>query len=113
MDVVVLVSASEQTIRGWVVGGCSPGWGFWPGWGWPGYGCWYPWAVPYEYDVGTVFIDMFDPSPSNPDVPPGLQLAALWAAGLDGILAQSGGNISRVVDGVRQAFAQSPYLRAQ
>ena len=56
----------------------------------------------------------FDPTPSNPDIPPGQQLGAIWAAGLDGILSSTEAvNIDRTVGGIQQAFDQSPYLRAQ
>jgi len=86
-------------------------------WGWA-----YPWictgwipgypddVVGYTYSTGTLFIAMADLTggvPPNPSRPP-----VVWLAGINGVV--SGGSsaalASDIVNGIDQAFDQSPYI---
>jgi len=74
-----------------------------PGWGWGG--------VPYysSYTTGTLLMEMTNPADyrviDNDTVTP-----MYWAGGLNGILS-SGSDLTRIENGIDQAFEQSPYLR--
>ncbi len=93
-DVLVVAFANQST---WVSGGCYSSW---YSWYYPYYGWCYP--VYYTYDIGTLLIAMIEPTESK---------NALWVAALNGILEDTNSGItSRVLDGIDQAFAQSPYL---
>jgi len=115
-DFVLLVTAIgvENTAYTWY-----PGWGYWgwwPGWGYyPPYGPGWGWGYPgyigsTKYEQGTLFMDMIDPSdpmndPDEPSVP------VLWTGALRGLLAGGAAQgQSRIVNGINQAFTQSPYL---
>jgi len=82
--------------------------GYWgPGWGYPGYG--YPGVGAIVYKQGSVLWTMVDLREASEEVDP----VGLWYAGLNGAL--TGGGTSPTVDipnGIRQAFAQSPYIQA-
>ncbi len=93
-DVLVVAFANKST---WVSGGCYSSWySFY----YPYYGWCYP--VYYTYDIGTLLIVMIEPTESK---------NALWVAALNGILEDTNsGILSRVNDGIDQAFTQSPYL---
>lgn len=111
--VVVLASALTGTVEGVSYWPGYGGWwgGYW-GWykkyyGWGGYG-WGGVAIPYSYDVGTIYIDMVDRSSYDP-VDEKIDL--VWMSAMNGVLSSSGfdtnSRIERVID---QAFEQSPYL---
>jgi hypothetical protein len=76
--------------------------GYWPGWGW-----YYP---PYysvsSYTTGSVVMTISDPNIDNPINKSKLS----WLAAMNG-LASGNNDVDRVLDGVDQAFEQSPYLR--
>lgn len=76
--------------------------GYWGGWGW-----YYP---PYytvsSYTTGSLIITMADPNTDSPIN----QSQTSWIAAANGLLT-GGSNITRALDGVDQAFKQSPYLR--
>jgi len=76
--------------------------GYWGGWGW-----YYP---PYytvsSYTTGSLIMTMSDP---NIDSPINRSPTA-WIGAMSGLLT-GGGNINRVLDGIDQAFEQSPYLK--
>ena len=87
--VVILASALTKNVQGvsyW------PGYGGWYGgwWGWgggyPGYG-WGGTAIPYEYDTGTIYIDMLDRSSYDPDKE---KINLVWMAAMNGVLSSSG-----------------------
>jgi len=114
-DVVLLVSIATQTnYVAWTSWPWWGGWGGWGGWGWwggwgPGWGVGYPGVSVSSYEVGSVFIDMYDPNKrdvENEVVP------VIWAAGLNGLVS-SGGDGSRITEGINQAYTQSSYLRTQ
>ena len=81
------------------------GWGASTNWYYPGY--WYP----YSYTTGTVLVGVIDartaPAGNEDRVP------LIWTAGVNGVLADGATNLSIAVEGLEQAFAQSPYLRGQ
>jgi hypothetical protein len=107
-DVLVLVTANRtRNYYGWVN---YPWWGWgWGPWG-PGWGVGYPWVSIGSYEVGSVFIEMFDP---DKPVPSEQQLPAIWGAAMNGLLGSAAGNQAFIAQVVDQAFTQSPYLRAQ
>ena len=96
-----------------------PGWGYWdwwPGWGyWPGYGPGWGWGYPgyvgrVTYETGTVFVDMIDPNDPTPGVEPP-EIPVVWTGALRGILSGGAATAAtRIVNGLNQAFDQSPYL---
>jgi len=112
LDVEVVIHASllTGTIEGvsyWPGYGCW--WGGWYGWGgYPGYG-WGGVAIPYSYDIGTIFIDMIDYSTYNPEDERSLTL--VWTAAMNGVLSSTSvGVTSRIQRVIDQSYAQSPYL---
>ena len=79
-------------------------WGYYPpGWGWGG--------VPYysTYTTGTLLMEMTNPDDyrivDNDTVTP-----MYWAGAVNGVLS-GGSNVSRITNGIDQAFLQSPYLK--
>ena len=107
-----------------------------PYWGWYGYpyywwGYYYPYgtAVVYSYNRSILKTDLVDihDIPGPGEAPPGLgdadagvgedggtplQLRALWTGAVYGAFDEGeGGGLSAAEKGIRQAFAQSPYLR--
>jgi uncharacterized protein DUF4136 len=93
------------------------GGGWWGGWypGYPGgcYYCGYPPVVGYQtYDVGSVVLDMFDlrQIPDNGVIPGDYDPS--WIAVIRGLISSTQSfNADRVISGIEQAFAQSPYLK--
>ena len=108
-DVVVLVSALVATST--AVSGYPPYWGWWPGWGYPGYGWGYPccWTV-VQYTTGTLLLDML----AEKDADPISQITPVpWAARMNGLVNKSNVSASRLEKVIDQAFTQSPYLDIQ
>lgn len=98
-DVIIISLISQST---WVSGGCYYDW--WYGWWYPYYGWCYP--VYYTYDTGTLLIAMLDNDVTE-------ARSGLWVAAMNGLLGDSNsGTLSRVNNGIEQAFKQSPYLGA-
>jgi len=93
------------------------GGGWWGGWypGYPGgcYYCGYPPTVGYtSYEVGTVALEMYDlrKIPAGGSIPSDFDIS--WIGVLRGLLAsKSSTENTRVVNGIQQAFDQSPYLK--
>ncbi len=108
-------------------------WGWYGGWYYkstnyyyyPPYWGWYPSATYYNYNTGSIVMEMVDgesirvykqwliendPEDANPeDVP---QILFPWTANIDGILGSSGDyNTDRAVRGFNEVFDQSPYLK--
>jgi hypothetical protein len=107
-DVNILVSVSVRDYTGYAyTGGYWGGWygGYYPpGWGWYPY---YPSSgYTYSYSIGTIFIMMTDPPRVTPDGDP---IPPIWIAALNG-LADTGTTVTRIQNGIDQAFAQSLYL---
>lgn len=78
----------------------TPGyWGDWTGW-------YYPFHVHYGYTSGSMLIEMLD-LVQTPDK----KLPVVWNSFIGGLLTSDADlNLQRMLDGVKQAFAQSPYL---
>jgi hypothetical protein len=107
-DVLMLVSATARE----EVGYAGYGWGAWgwyypyaPSWGWG----WYPWygggGTIYTYQVGTLFIQMLDPAQADSTLE---RVPTVWIAALNGVANEA--VEQRILDGIDQAFEQSPYL---
>jgi hypothetical protein len=74
---------------------------WYPGWGYVGR---------VSYETGTVFVDMIDPNDPTPGVEPP-EIPVVWTGALRGILSGGAATAAtRIVDGLNQAFDQSPYL---
>jgi hypothetical protein len=111
-DLALRAVAIKQVNTGVVY---PPGW--W--WGYPGYpgGCWYWGCYPpyypiypsvYQYTVGDFILETFDVK--NTETNNNLQ--AIWLAQLSGVLSSTTTtNIERTVDGINQAYLQSPYFK--
>lgn len=114
-DVVVLTADATRVQSGTAYAGWFGAWGFLPYWG-AGVDPSWAWgipggAIPYVYSVGTVLITMLDLRAQDTNT---RTIPLLWAGILDGILpagANAANQTPRIIDGIDQAFAQSPYLR--
>ena len=91
-----------------------PGWwygypGWFPSWGYPPYYPYYPWSTVYVYDTGSIILDAYDVKNADANN----QYRALWNSVSLGALGDSdSGNITRGVNSINQAYAQSPYFKA-
>jgi len=106
-DLVMTFSVLKVTNVNYYYGYWCTYWGYY-------YPC-YPYYPPVvgvsTYVVGTLIMDM---APYSSTAPPGNQIKGVWTAVLRGI--QSGSTSTdnqRIVNGVSQAFIQSPYLGHQ
>ncbi len=70
-----------------------------------GGGWYYPYPVVSSYTTGTLVMNIVDP---NIDTPAGTK-QVVWTGAINGIMDGSY-KASRVINGIDQAFAQSPYL---
>jgi len=109
VDVYVVATVTSETSTYWVYWWDYWGWyPYWPvgwtgassSWYYPGY--WYP----YSYTTGTVLIGMADARPTITDG----RIPLMWSAGVNGVLADQGTNVSIATAAIDQAFQQSPYL---
>ena len=111
-DVVVTIALTSSTT--FVYGGWWYYWGWWGYWppAWPPWGWYYPPGYPvagYSYEVGSLILTMVDARAARADV----QLVPIaWTAILQGIVEDQIANTTRAVQGIDQAFVQSPYLAA-
>ncbi|HSG67294.1 MAG TPA: DUF4136 domain-containing protein [Bacteroidales bacterium] len=81
-----------------------------PYWGWPGYGYYYPWGTYMgSYEEGAVIIDMANLKAIDHT---NKRINAIWAALVGGVLSGDKKTVisSRLINGIDQAFKQSPYL---
>jgi hypothetical protein len=110
-DIAVLATTSSSTTVGigydwWYYWGWYP---YWPGYG-PGWGMGYPpLTITYVYTTGTLQITMLDAKNADPA---NQQIPVLWVAAVNGVLT-GGAQVSRVTEGIDQAFIQSPYIQAR
>ncbi len=95
------------------VGVVYPGWwwgypGYWDPWYWGWYyPYYYPWTVAYSVTTGSVIAEIIDLKNVNEDQ----KLQVVWTMSLNGALGSSDiNNLQRAIDGINQAYAQSPYL---
>ncbi|HVY73950.1 MAG TPA: DUF4136 domain-containing protein [Puia sp.] len=93
-----------------------PGWWWdYPGWWDPWYWGWYypyyyPWSVTYIVTTGTVLIDLIDLKNASEDH----KVEVVWTAVVGGALGNDyNTNLQRGIDGINQAFTQSPQVSAQ
>lgn len=101
-DVVVLLGA--VVADNWVLSGYYP-------W-WPGYWFWYPVVRPVNFVTGSLVVTMLHPEDAVEDESGRLVVPAVWAAGMSGVASGSQQRgTRRLQSSIRQAFAQSPYLR--
>lgn len=102
-DLILIPVAQIQEGTAISGGPCYPGYyPPWWGWGW----CYPP--VVYQFAVGTLVFGLIDGS----DLENQEDVTFKWTAGINGALSSSTStNTRRLVDGIDQAFAQSPYLR--
>jgi hypothetical protein len=95
-------------------GGWYSAWGYLPYWG-PSVNSGWGWGVPsgtlaYAFQAGTLITVMLDVrGPRNVETK---EIPLLWAAAVDGVVS-GGSTTSRVLAGIDQAFAQSPYLEVR
>lgn len=107
-DYYVIVSA--LAVQNWTVDVWYP---YWPccyyggGWGW-----YYPPVYDVDtYTTGTVFIDMYDRNGADSTQE---LIPRPWNALLNGVMGTAASvTQTRLQTGIRQAFAQSPYLKPQ
>ncbi len=113
-DLAILVTA--VVINNYVVSNPYYYYDYWGWYGWnpsygygPGYGMYYPSPVYIDsFESGSLLINMVDPDAGDPNR---RLIPVQWLAAVDGILENArANNQTRIIDGVDQAFAQSPYL---
>ena len=109
-DVAVLNILFEDTNTGVAYTDWWGDWGYWPGW--PGYGPDWAWGVPsgveFNFESGTLAIVMLDLRGGEPNFK---RVPVLWAAGIEGAVVTT--SVGDLLNGIDQAFAQSPYLERQ
>ena len=87
------------------------GWGY-PSYGYPGYGYYYPYCYPYSYsqNYGTLLMEVLDNKNADHVAQ---EIKVIWTGRVAG---GDNSNYSmqddRIVSGIDEAFAQSPYLKA-
>ncbi len=81
----------------------SPGyWGYWSGW-------YYPFAVYYGYTTGSLLVELVDLQHGDTST---RKLPILWNCYVSGLLRGNNQiDIAGASDALKQAFAQSPYLK--
>lgn len=108
-------------LQGTVTAYYSNYWGYY--WGYPYYWYYYPYYTAYSYDTGTLVMDAVDlknAPPPEPDAKPPTdgaiagKLNMIWTGLVYGVLSSSKSvNLDDAVDGIDQAFKQSPYFVAE
>ena len=111
-DVVIVLGALSQTEVGVIYPDWFGAWGWLPYWGPAADPTWIwgvPAGVPYVFEVGTLVITMVDlrtPREVTKEVP------LLWVASINAVLNGTA-NLPRALNGIDQAFKQSPYLEVE
>jgi hypothetical protein len=85
-------------------------WGWYGGW-YGGYYPYYPWGgyTVYNYEMGTVTIEMFDMKDYDPNLE---KIRAIWTGAINGLLDDYSSQVeTRLQYGIDQCFKQSPYLK--
>lgn len=121
-DVVVLLGETSSTVT-YIYGDYDwyDYWGWYPYWGWysanragyDGWGWYYPWYgggydYSYTFTTGTVIMYMTDPSQGDES---SQTLPLVWSGVLNGAAGQTTPTNTLIVNGINQAFSQSPYLK--
>ncbi|MGH7574924.1 MAG: DUF4136 domain-containing protein [Longimicrobiales bacterium] len=116
-DVIVLVNVVATTdFASWTNYPWFAWWGFFPGFAFaefdPTWGIEYPWsdeAIGFEYDAGTIVIEMIDARGIDE---PDQSVRAVWSGAVNGALtSDAGAEEARVLGSIEEVFALSPYLR--
>jgi hypothetical protein len=109
-DVLMLVAISARNNAGYTGYPWGGYWGWYlpypPNWGWG----WYPWygGTVYMYRSGTIFMQLIDPALADSTEQ---KVPTAWVGAMNGIV--DGAAVEeRIIDGINQAFEQSPYLGA-
>ncbi|UKJ08620.1 DUF4136 domain-containing protein [Solitalea lacus] len=83
------------------------GWWYWGYWGYPWGPGWYPGGVYYyTFDTGTLVMNI-----SSPEATADHTTKTIWLGAVKGVLNGTTSNLPRAIDGIGQAYAQSPYLK--
>ena len=109
VNVYVTAAVASETYVGWVYDYWGY-WGWYPYWppGWSGGGWYYPgYWYPYSYTTGSVILGMID---ARPNIQPG-RAPLVWTGAVNGVFADQITNTTIAVQGINQAFKQSPYLK--
>ena len=111
VDFFMVAAKNGRRSTGTVVGGCYPGWGWYPppgGWWGPGWGWCPPYVGTFTFDQGSIIVSMLDPDFSS-----GEDLSGPWFAATNGLLGTSSNVTSqRITDNINRMFVQSPYIQA-
>lgn len=84
-------------------------------WGFPGYGYYPPWGfVGGAYQTGTMVVEVVNlkvvrDNPPTADQPK--RIGMLWTSLVYSVAGSAGYNVSIALDGIDQAFIQSPYFK--
>ena len=95
----VAITTQQWVVIDWI-GGCY----------YPWYGCWgwyyptYPYV--YSYETGTVLAIILDRRRANAGAN---RMPVAWVGAVNGVI-DVGGEVDRALEGIDQAFAQSPYV---
>lgn len=91
--------------------GPGPWWNSYPGyWNWGGWGWYYPYTFTYSYSTGSIIAELVNAmTPSTQSN----KLTVVWNSYISGILNGNNLSLSRTMNAIEQAFAQSPYLKKQ
>jgi len=113
-DVVVLASITTAENVAYTTYDFWGYWGWYPYWD-PFYSAGWGWGYPsstvaYNFQTGTVLVTMVENN-LPADSAQSQQVPVLWAAAVNGVLTGAT-DVTRALDGIDKAFAQSPYLRA-
>ena len=86
----------------------GPWWNFYPGyWNWGGWGWYYPYSFTYNYSTGSIIGELVNTKAPNAQND---KLTVVWNSYICGLLDGNSLSLSRTMDAIKQAFAQSPYL---
>lgn len=88
--------------------GPGPWWNSYPGyWNWGGWGWYYPYSFSYSYSTGSIIGELVD---CNAPTILNDKLTVVWNSYICGLLNGNNLSLSRTMEAIDQAFAQSPYL---
>lgn len=109
VDIVLIRTVNVQTFPPY----------FWWGWGWAGNPGWWgfstsayvmpPGWVVSSYATGTMEVQTFDLKQSRAEENAS-DIPLLWEATVYGVLGSQSANVQAGVNGINQAFTQSPYI---
>lgn len=106
-DMVLQISYISNT---YYFNNYGPGawWNNYPGyWNWGGWGWYYPFNFVYSYSTGSIIAELVNTVPSTIEKD---KLTVIWNSYICGLLSGNSLSLSRTLNGINQAFDQSPYL---